>query len=180
MFWIQSPSFSSNSRIPFFKNTQSKSNQNINRVESKLLIQFESTQLSIFIKITFTLTSYPKGKYRLCKQVDSKFVEVRVSIRFDNWKLGFFESTKTQTKRRTKKEEEDKEDSIIANRLKFPPFSLKPLTSSHANFFSLFKFHFFLTNFPQLWSTMGRGKFKGKPTGRRQFSTPEDMCKFWF
>uniref|UniRef100_A0A803LLQ2 Casein kinase substrate phosphoprotein PP28 domain-containing protein n=1 Tax=Chenopodium quinoa TaxID=63459 RepID=A0A803LLQ2_CHEQI len=24
-------------------------------------------------------------------------------------------------------------------------------------------------------STMGRGKFKGKPTGRRQFSTPEDI-----
>lgn len=22
---------------------------------------------------------------------------------------------------------------------------------------------------------MGRGKFKGKPTGRRQFSTPEEM-----
>lgn len=24
---------------------------------------------------------------------------------------------------------------------------------------------------------MGRGKFKGKPTGRRQFSTPEEMGK---
>lgn len=24
---------------------------------------------------------------------------------------------------------------------------------------------------------MGRGKFKGKPTGRRQFSTPEEMSK---
>lgn len=27
---------------------------------------------------------------------------------------------------------------------------------------------------------MGRGKFKGKPTGRRQFSTPEEMRKFFF
>ena len=63
-FWIRLPSNQSDPKIQFFKKSQSKSNPNIVRIRSELLIRIELDWILDFIRITFTPSRDAQDKAR--------------------------------------------------------------------------------------------------------------------